>query len=745
MRFLPSRRRASNPSASVDVEAAGATPASVDGATENNNGIGDARRFDPTAIIRRLSRHHSNHPGAVDENASDMPSTGRFGKPRKANNTARNIDQNESNADQGPAISPYALYANEELSPRSSAWLYMSAASIAGLSSFLITDDSIDDGDRRTVDKLLITLLGISFALSLLVTISYRHRGLRGKLTSDIRFARTSLEFILAILTLGMWCVVLRYVADQSSGLNYGLSMLTIDGYDEVWNTNIWLSTWLGWGLATYLVGSMFMASAERKKGVCALGYFKQSASRSSQYRYNRSESDQTPRAGNLAGNNTANTVNSEAQSQQNGESTLNRSRDQGECRLVYWFMVLSFSLALATFSIKMRTGEACASVLSGTPFCRRLSLAGSVGILCAMLAVIWLVLFRLDQMGKFDNIATISRIETVIAFFALALNSINMGFSSSPSGPTTQMGNLFVSTTMGTILSLLLCEQVLNDYMPKVPPSTSLENERWVEDVKIDNTDGLGVEGGNNSSKRKPSDSSSSSSSDSSSDSSSSSDEDTSAKDTASRKRTTSSNNLDTSSTTQDKSDVDSSYVTTSISSNFPSVKKDVKVFVSKPLQKKHSSGTAARSQSSSYSLPKPAPTYASSSPSPQPSKNPAAVSSIQTAPPPLSNSTGPGSRPGYSSSSSLPQSSNMASANVPFQSNRPPLSNSEVAEPSPQSSSYQPALDGQARPASPVINQDVKPYSYSMNDSDGDESGVQLDFIPDDVSTLCVEICES
>ena len=154
----------------------------------------------------------------------------RSSKNRKVNNDDNGVPVQQ--------MSIYALLTNEELSPRSSAWLYLAAVSIACLSSLLLTEKAIDDieidntEERSSIDLTLIILLSISFVLAFLITLVYRHRGLRNKLTGYIKFMHTSLECVISILLFCVWCVVLRFVSDPTSELNYGVSMITNEGYE---------------------------------------------------------------------------------------------------------------------------------------------------------------------------------------------------------------------------------------------------------------------------------------------------------------------------------------------------------------------------------------------------------------------------------------------------------------------------------------------------------------------------------
>lgn len=484
MRFSPSPRRGSNKNQSPHVDK---FPEYATGSA---------------SILRRQSSHEShqsnisrekNTPTELEAEAeAEVRSKHKWGYRlpfEKKNADANNADESFKK------ISPYALHVNEELSPRASAWLYTSAVSIAGLSSFLVTERVMeevmeDESDgRSSIDKLLIIFLSISFGFSFLVTLSYRHRGVRERLTEEITCIH-SIEFAISLIMFGIWCVVLRYIADPFSGLNYGLTMLTKDGYDNVWNTHIWVCAWLGWGLTSYLVGSLIMASPKKMRGVWTRG-FDGAPSRTLPRHSSTGSSQPTVHAGNIRNAN-SNPIGAEGDFDGHMNGT---NRGKGENSLGYWFMLLAFSLALAVFSITLRTGDACGSVLDGTPFCKRSSLGGAVGILCALLSLGALLLFQMDRMGSFDDLDSkrkmvISRVESTLPFLSLILHSVNLGFSTSPSGPSTQMGNMFLASAMGVVLSLMLCEQMINVNVPRTRCSfsTSKTSINGEEDRKGNN-----------------------------------------------------------------------------------------------------------------------------------------------------------------------------------------------------------------------------------------------------------------
>ncbi len=369
--------------------------------------------------------------------------------------------------DQALRINPYALYAYEELSPRSSGWLYISAVSIACLSSFLITERAIDEaredqGGGAFIAELILILLSVSFALSFLVVIFYQHRDLREKLTKCIGIGshHYSAELFLALVVFGMWCVILRYLIDQTSGLNYGVTMMTIDGEQEVWNINIWVCTWLGWGLASYLVGDLIMAPPHHMGSVWM-------RSNTTYLRHDRARIGDSTNPSGWAGK----------------EDVNGWTHGQGESSVACWFMLLSFSTCLAAFSIALCAGNAYVGDLSKTPLYKRLRMGAAIGICCALLAIAALLLHRMGEIGSFGHWGSrreiiLSRVDAALSILSLVLLSINLGYGTGASGPSAEMSNLYVSSSMGVALSLILCERArrrgVERLLPSPPPSGS-------------------------------------------------------------------------------------------------------------------------------------------------------------------------------------------------------------------------------------------------------------------------------
>jgi len=631
-------------------------------------------------------------------------------------------------------MSPYALHIHEELSPRASAWLYTSAVSIAGLSSLLVTEKAIQDvmddttgsSGRSSIDKLLIIVLSVSFALSLLITISYRHRSLREKLTADIKFLRTSFESVFSIGTFCIWSIVMAYVAVPGTGLNYGMAMITVDGYEEVWNTNVWLSAWLGWGLSTYLVGALLMASPGRKRGVWSviLEDFAPMADAVTPRtkRMSRRQSSRRGSNGSSDGN-----IGSEDRGYIQERTRGLRGKENNHNTVAYWFMLLSFSTALAVFSIELRAGDVCISVLSDSPLCKRASLGGGVGITCALLALAALLFYRMDQKitGSFDSWEQskrerlVFRVEAALAFLSLVLQGVNLGYGTSPSGPSTEMNNLFVASTMGLILSLMICEQVMNGNVLRVWPAPSeggqLIEEKLIEDEK-DRNNGVNLSRHSSSS----SDSSSSSSSSSSSDSS-----DADVERGSVRRRSENQEHESPTMPTREfisttkikrKNSSGSGSVKSSSSGRSSSKRRPPKN--SGPRRKNRQEETSLEDDDSSYSLPKPPPIYASS-PSSLNNEMTTQASEVGSSFPPSLDDIRAATEASYipTMESSFPPVPPPTPPPPPHM-RKPPPSNNDPPQYNPYGTSFSNSIDGTC--------------------SD-EESGVELSFTPeDDISTL-------
>ena len=264
--------------------------------------------------------------------------------------------------------------------------------------------------------------------------------------------------------------------------------MLTSDGMQEVWNINILIMAWLGFGIGSYLVGSLVMASEIQMKGVVTYG-----VSNSAYYSRRVSSKESSNESTVLHGNGNSAT---EVVSSANNEGIFLYSRSlRGEnCSAALWFMMISFSSALAAFAISTRVGDACIGVLSETPYCKRSSLGGGIGISCALLACVALSFYRMDQIGSFDHWEArrekfVSRVDAILSMLTLVLYSVNMGYGANPSGPSTEMGNLYIASTMGVILSLMLCEQMMNRSVLWVLPSspeTTASDGKWNEHKNV-------------------------------------------------------------------------------------------------------------------------------------------------------------------------------------------------------------------------------------------------------------------
>mmetsp|Transcript_2242 Transcript_2242/g.4825 ORF Transcript_2242/g.4825 Transcript_2242/m.4825 type:complete len:896 (+) Transcript_2242:130-2817(+) len=412
------------------------------------------------APTRNQSDHHlygSDSRGNTDEisSAGGFVSFIRSLNPWMSKSTSDRDDVNEN-------ISSFSLYTNEKLSPRSHAWLYLTGASIAGLSSFLVVEDKIDDfvtndlGDsvdfvfeRNGADTFLLVVFSISSISSFLATAFYRHRTLRQLLTKGLCKTSFSLEMVVSVLLFALWCGALRYLFDPSSGVRNGIAVISGglgglpgDSYSpgHVWNATLWFSGWLALGLSSYLTGDLIMATPEKKRGAYIYG----------------DECADFPRT---------------------------------NIEPCYYFMAMVFSGALSAFSIEMRKGDACAgNLLSSTSFCVSSLMGSVIGLLCGLFALMGLIIYRLDQMGTFDQWGSqrgknLLIVDGILSILLFVLNCLNVGFGTSPGGQGTEVGNIFVSSWMALILSLIICERLANNATSRISPVISQVSVNKVND----------------------------------------------------------------------------------------------------------------------------------------------------------------------------------------------------------------------------------------------------------------------
>ena len=357
---------------------------------------------------------------------------------------------------------PYALYVHEELSPRSSGWLYLFSVSIACLSSFLLHKQEIDTTREyiglqswSSVYELVVILLSTSSCISLLIVLFYQHRYMRDMMTKCKivgRYFRYSPEIFLSVVTFIIWCIILRYLTSDPA------SAAIVDGETKSWNVNIWVCAWLGFGLASYLMGELITASSSKMCGVRVRRDYVRMLVRDA-YR-------STP--------------------------PVREEEEDDESSAEYWFMLLTFSSCVAAFSITSQE-----------------ILGSAIGLFCTLQAFTILVLCRLNEMGLFEHLSSskgiiLSRIDAALSVSSMILHSINLGFGTEISGPSTEMNNnMYVSSSMGVLLSLILCERARKRFVERlILPSPTPYGSQFVDmsDISIakngDNLDTFGDEG---------------------------------------------------------------------------------------------------------------------------------------------------------------------------------------------------------------------------------------------------------
>ena len=339
-------------------------------------------------------------------------------------------DQSSATAENKEQLpSPWALHADEELSPRSSVWLYLAAVSLMGLGTLLVVEGSSESVGlgRSDDDRVTLAMFSTCFSISLALCIGYRHRSVRNAFTCDLRWIHFSVEFLLSVVLFCLWCVIMSMLLDPFGAMNFAITTVSAaDSTQIIWNINLWVCAWLGYGLLASLVGSLLLVSPMRKRAT----WPREVLSKTKRHRYEFEES-----------------------------------------RWTYWFMCLAFQLALSVFSLKLRNGQTCTGALGSTPFCERSNMGTGVGLVNAIISCASLLFCRLDQMGKFDHWGAnrqlkIWCIECCFSLISLAMACLNLAYSTRPGGPATELGNMFVTSIVGVALSLMLCEQILNSCM---------------------------------------------------------------------------------------------------------------------------------------------------------------------------------------------------------------------------------------------------------------------------------------
>lgn len=332
-------------------------------------------------------------------------------------------DSQSKDGDQPFEISPYVLHPHEELSPRSHAWLYLFGVSIAGFFSALSMKSDIDfsndefDGQKSGGTSasfiLLLVVLFISIILSLVVTFSYHHRTYRDRLTDDF-WAEFSVESVITIILVSIWSVVqaLQYVLTRNTP---GLLL----------NCNCWIVSWLGFGLAIYLLGELLHATPTKMKGVY--------------YTWKKDAQDDDLN---------------------DCDSSYGHGR-MFECSPTHWTMLMAFGAALAAHSSALGREDTCNDCMT--------SLIGfTTGLLCISFSVINLGIYRLNQMGSFDGWeelreARLLKIEGVFSLLILVLNGLNIGYGTTFFEHDWVEANVFVASWTSITISLILFERIAN------------------------------------------------------------------------------------------------------------------------------------------------------------------------------------------------------------------------------------------------------------------------------------------
>jgi hypothetical protein len=158
--------------------------------------------------------------------------------------------------------------------------------------------------------------------------------------------------------------------------------------------------------------------------------------------------------------------------------STPEQEEEEERSSAEYWYMLLTFSSCVAAFSITSKE-----------------ILGSAIGLFCILQAFTILVLYRLDEVGSFEHLHSskeiiLSRTDAALSVSSLILHSINFGFGTGiSSGPSTEMNNVYVSSSISVILSLILCERARNRFVERlILPSPTSSGSQFVDmsDISI-------------------------------------------------------------------------------------------------------------------------------------------------------------------------------------------------------------------------------------------------------------------
>mmetsp|Transcript_38088 Transcript_38088/g.81301 ORF Transcript_38088/g.81301 Transcript_38088/m.81301 type:complete len:1267 (+) Transcript_38088:285-4085(+) len=312
---------------------------------------------------------------------------------------------------------PFFLTPDAVLSPRADAWLFLFLSSCASASSLSVSSPA---AWRGAAERTALAASGLSAAASLCVALGYRYRPSRGSLTGsdggrgvDV-LSNVTPELGLAVLTLVL-CLVSAALVLQPSG--YMAVVRT-----EIWNANLFFSTWISTSLACYLVADLL--TTYDASGVL-------------------------PRESSLV---------------------------MGNAIARGWSLLFIAALSLMAFSLALRSGDVCSSALMETNVCQMTIVGIIFGFVGMLLPGGYLLVSLLERRtGSSSNGPKSMRylLSSLLSVISLICYSINASFVTSPvlAPGTSEPCNVYFSSWICFAVSLYLCIRHAEAYL--VPGST--------------------------------------------------------------------------------------------------------------------------------------------------------------------------------------------------------------------------------------------------------------------------------
>lgn len=314
---------------------------------------------------------------------------------------------------------PFLIPPDQALSPRSDIWFVLAITSCASISSF--AQLTSDGGNGGPGDKLALSVCAICFAFSTICALGMRYAPFRTKFTSSsegrarsllqalMQGANVTPEMLVLFLMSALWLAGISMIVNGSVGQGQDIT-LAVTG-TEIWNANLFYSSWLSALLTWYLLVEVLTLTDRN-------GVVPRYPGIPSKYRGWHSN-----------------------------------------CLTKRWSLLSLGSIIMLASSLRMYGGPNCAGILKSTDFCSR-SLAGIVlgGIVQFLMCIGVCVIYRLSSMRNYSHVFSLEKKNKLtfgIGLISLLTQSVNVGLLTSPTGggPGTSSGTVYFASWAGFII----------------------------------------------------------------------------------------------------------------------------------------------------------------------------------------------------------------------------------------------------------------------------------------------------